>query len=66
MDDMARAAFLMTQAACMQAEMAAMQTQNAMDAHDGRPWTYAPSDFEALPDRYGLSHNAAIEYLRTY
>lgn len=66
MDIHARAAFLNTQAACMQAKLASMQEQNATDRAAGRSPTYSPTDFEYLPDQFGLGHNQAIEYLQGY
>jgi len=63
MDQHARAAFLITQAACMQAHLASMQEQNATDREAGRPLTHQPHEFASLPDQYGLGHNAAITYL---
>lgn len=63
MDKEARAAFIISQAACMQTEMAAMQMRNVLDNFAGRPLSHTPEDFDALPDRYGLGHNAVISYL---
>lgn len=64
MDQHARAVFLTTQAACMQAEMAAMQERNMRDREAKRPASHVPEDFEALCDQYGLGHNAVILYLQ--
>lgn len=63
MDQQARATFLITQSACMQAHLASMQEQNATDREAGRPLTHPPHEFASLPDRYGLGHNSAITYL---
>jgi hypothetical protein len=63
MDQTARAAFVIAQAACAAIESAAMQTQNAADFTAGRPMTYQQHDFLALPDKYGIHHNAVISYL---
>lgn len=63
MDNQARAAFIIAQAACMQAELAAMLERNRIDILARRDVTHSPADLESLPDRYGLSHNAVISYL---
>jgi hypothetical protein len=59
-----RAAFLMSQVACMQATLAGMQARNMADRAAGRPVTHQPHEFDALPDQYGLGHNSAITYLQ--
>lgn len=64
MDSAAKAAFIASQAACLQADIAAMQCQNEMDVGAGRPRSHHPHDFEALIDRYGLGHNDVLAYLQ--
>lgn len=64
MDLVAKAAFITAQAACLQADVAAMQCQNDLDKEAGRPNSYQPHDFEALPDKYGLGHNDVLIYLQ--
>lgn len=59
MDMNARAAFVVAQAACMNAELEAMKAENLI-----RPNAFSPSDFRALPDQFLVGHNAVIEYLR--
>lgn len=63
MDQIARAAFITAMAACCQAKLTAMTMQNTCDLHDGRPVTYLPEEFAAVPDEFGLSHNAVLTYL---
>lgn len=58
-----RVAYVHAQVACMLAELAGMQAANAEDTLAGRSLTYHVGDFHALPDRYGLGHNAVISYL---
>jgi hypothetical protein len=64
MDQNARAAFVVAQAACMNAKLASMLEQNIADRAAGRSVTWQPYDFEELPDQYLVGHNAVIEYLR--
>lgn len=66
MDQIARAAFITAMAACSHAKLAGMQEQNIADRGAGRPVTYQPQDFEAVPDEFGLGHNAVISYLQNY
>jgi hypothetical protein len=63
MDQAARAAFIASQIACMQARLAAMMAQNVSDEVAGRPLTYLPQHFDALPDQFQLGHNAVVTYL---
>jgi hypothetical protein len=66
MDSMARAAYIISQSACVSARIAAMQEQCAADRAAGRPVSYQPHDFEAVPDQCGLGHNTVISYLQGY
>lgn len=66
MDQVARAAFITAQSACLHAKLVAMQEQNTADRAAGRPTTYQPHEFEAVPDEFGLGHNAVISYLQGY
>lgn len=66
MDQIARAAFIMSQGACCQAKLMAMAEQNTCDREAGRPVSYQPQDFESAPDQFGLGHNAVISYLQNY
>lgn len=63
MDETQRAAFLIAQAACMAAELAAMQERNRVDIIAGRGVTHGPADMEGLVDKYGLGHNTAVTWL---
>lgn len=63
MDQAARAAFITSQVACMQARLAAMTAQNIADDMAGRPITYLPQHFDALPDQFQLGHNSVVAYL---
>lgn len=63
MDQTARAAFIIAQAACAAAEIAAMQVTNDERMASGDAPAYGADDFRAVPDSYGISHNAAVSYL---
>jgi len=53
-----QAAFVYSQTACMLAELAAMQCANqGLGPYD---MPYGTEDFRALPDKYGLGHNAVV------
>ena len=64
MDDQARAAYIMSQTACMMAEMNSMIAANQHCIAVGSPQIYYRGDFEKLPLRYGLDQNTVLEYLR--
>ena len=64
MDDAARAAYVVSQAACANARVAAMQAENQRDAHLGRSPTFGLGDFMGVESEYMISHNSVIEYLR--
>lgn len=64
MDNTQKAAFITSQAACLQAEVAAMQQQNSEDLSAGRPLSYHSHNFMELIDKYGLGHNTVLGYLQ--
>lgn len=55
------AAYVMAQAACVMAEVAAMQADNAEYSRRGLDPPHAMSDFTHLIDQYAISHNAVRE-----
>jgi hypothetical protein len=63
MDETQRAAFLIAQAVCAMAEIAAMQAENQHRIAIGRTDLYGEDAFNAVPDRYGIHHNAALTLL---
>lgn len=63
MDENARAAFLIAQAACAMAEAAGMQAENQLCAHRNRPPDYREVDFQRIINKYGIGHNAALTWL---
>lgn len=64
MDPIAKASFIIAQAACANAKIAAMQAVNQICVQRGEPlvWNYA--DFMAVQDEYYIGHNTVIGYLR--
>lgn len=54
------AAYVIAQATCVQAQIAAMQTANWAAARIHQPPVYAETDFMVLVDNYGISHNAVL------
>lgn len=64
MDNILKSAFIASQVACMQAEIAAMQAENDRDKFSGvRTLSYSPTDFRELVNRYQLGHNDVLTYL---
>lgn len=63
MDTFGRAAFIISQVACLQAELAAMQVANHAAASVGT-LKYSEQDFLDLPVKYGMHHNAVVGFLR--
>ena len=64
MDTVSRAAFIMSQAACASIEAAAMAAENKMREHRGESVAYDEKAFSDLIGKYGIHHNAVIDYLR--
>lgn len=64
MDHQARCAFVIAQAACANAEIAAMQATNQKYLLDKCPPKYTYEDFMAVESKYMIGHNSVIEYLR--
>jgi len=64
MDEMQRAAYVISQAACLMAETAGMQAENQMRKHRGEAPAYCEKEFQDLILRSGMYHNAVVEYLR--
>jgi hypothetical protein len=64
MDQLARAAFIISQAACANAEVAAMQAANQRQISEGKALLHGPEDFRNVERIYHIGHNAVLEYLR--
>ncbi|MCB1466598.1 MAG: hypothetical protein KDK08_05500 [Rhizobiaceae bacterium] len=64
MDHAARVTFIQAQVACMMAELEAMKAENRVREIQGLSPTYGEQQFLALQEKYLVSHNAVIEYLR--
>jgi len=54
-------AYVIAQAACDQAEIAAMQAENAWLVQNGNSIAYGEEAFNAISHNYCISHNAVIE-----
>lgn len=65
MDQEARCAYIIAQAACANAEIAAMQAENQRMATTpgSKEPVFTHDDFMAIQDKYMISHNAVIGYL---
>lgn len=64
MEPIERAAYIISQAACAQIEAAGMIAENQQRAAVGASMAFPAEAFDALIDRYGISHNAVMTYLR--
>lgn len=64
MNETQRSAYIIAQAACMNAEVAAMQAENMRRQQEDLDITYIEEDFRRLIDKYGLGHNTVIQFLR--
>jgi hypothetical protein len=62
MDDAQKAAFVMSQVVCAQAEIAGMQAENTTRMTAGEPLRWGLQDFQNVPSKYGLWHNDVISY----
>ncbi len=60
-----KAAFIMAQAACLNAEIAGMVAENQWRAHRGESPAYSEQGFQQVLERYSiLTWNGAIAFLR--
>jgi hypothetical protein len=64
MNENQRAAFLIAQSVVAQAEIAGMTAENMQRQAVGNSMAYGDDAFFAVIDKYGLSHNVAISFLR--
>lgn len=55
-----KAAFVMAQAACAMAKIAAMQAENQRCAAQGQPPKYGEDDFNHLDREFTIGHNDVI------
>lgn len=63
MDEVQRAAFLNAQTACALIEALGMAADNQFSVIRGGLPIHEKDSFDALIDRYGLGHNAAVTWL---
>lgn len=59
-----RVAFILSQVACMNAELEAMKVANLECASAGRAPVYNQNHFLQLADTYGLGHNSVVAFLQ--
>ena len=59
-----KAAYIQSQAVCASAEIAGMQAENMQREHLGESMAYVENDFVAIPDSYGIGHNAVVLFMR--
>lgn len=59
-----KAAFIIAQAACAAAEIAAMQVENQRRAQTDGRIGYGWADFMSIPDKYELGHNTVLSLFR--
>lgn len=57
-----KAAFIMAQAACANAEIAGMRAENQMREALGDAPAYGYEHFSAVMERYGIHHNAVVTF----
>lgn len=56
------AAYVIAQAACASAEIAAMQANDALAARNGCAYApHSPEEYRAIADRYCISHNGVLQ-----
>lgn len=55
-----KAAYVIAQAACASAEIAAMQAANQQRERQGFAQAWDEAAFLSIPDKYGIHHNAVI------
>lgn len=63
MEKQDRAAYINAQSACAMIEAMAMQAENTRRKQLGESLAYTETDFCALIERYGISHNATVAFL---
>ena len=63
MNDTQKLAYVVAIAACSQARVAMMQTQNHEDERRHLPATFSPADIENVPINLGLGHSEVLKYL---
>lgn len=59
-----RVAYINAQIVCAQIEAMGMVAENKFREYNGLPVAYKDEDFSSLINKYGIRHNAVIEYLR--
>lgn len=60
-----QAAYIVAQAACANARVAAMVAENQMRAHRGESPAYVEDHFDMVANDYGIHHNAVLTFFRS-
>ncbi len=58
------AAFVQSQTACALAEIEAMKAANVSRDQQGHSHAYGEEAFLAVPDQFGIGHNAVVQLFR--
>lgn len=58
-----KAAYIMAQTACAIAEIESMKAANWMREDQGYTIAYGEEAFAAIPDKYGIHHNAVCAFM---
>lgn len=64
MNENQQAAYIMSQAACLIAEVLGMQAENMQREHRGESMAYVMKDFEDAILRNGMAHNQVCSYFQ--
>jgi hypothetical protein len=64
MDQAARVAYINAMVVCALAKIEGMKAENAHRLSNGSGISYGEEAFEAVPNEFGIHHNAVISYLR--
>ena len=59
-----KAAFVIAQAACMNAELEAMKAANIDRLERGYSTAYGEDEFLSIPAKYGLEHNTVVAFFQ--
>jgi len=64
MDENQQAAYIISQAACLMADILGMQAENMQRAHRGESMAFIYADFEEAMLKYGMAHNQVMGYFQ--
>jgi hypothetical protein len=64
MNENQQAAYIISQAACLMAEIMGMQAENMQREHRGESMAFIYADFEETMIKSGVCHNQVMEYFK--